>query len=322
MPSLKLSFKHKLFTSRVPLNENIQINTDEWVAEQHEIEYGVVHIDEYLVQKEIKIFQFKNTKTGDRFRYVHNRRNLSSEQKYMMVAILKHGTDVTFDPDVPFNQKLHFPLKDYQNGTSAFDTLLAHYQLIVAKCTNNQGMQEQCKDEILESQIVEAQGWLDANYRPSKPKLERLLDCEFERLYSFFKEEDVEKFMREKNHKSCLSYYGTFDSKTLQVMFKRSTKLTGKNIRRNSMVKELMYQFLLGDMSATDALYKDYDKCLHKNKCVNPYHFFCGRKQQYNTRVRKRAMEDQKEESDAFVAAVRKKQRQRKAKRAERENEL
>ena len=316
MPSLKMSFKHKLFTSRVPLTD-FEINPDEWIADQHEIEYGVSHIDEYLVQKEIKIFQFKNTRSGDRFRYVHNRRNLSDDQKFLMVSILKQDTDITFDSTVSFNDKLFFPLKCHEPGSSTFKSLLANYQLIVAKCTKNKGMEEKCNDEILEYQISEAQDWLDLNYRPSKPKLERMIDCEFERLYSFFNEEDIEKFMREENHESCLPYYGTFDSKTLQVMFKRSTKLTGKNVRRNSMVKELMYQFLLGDIRATDALYKNYNLCLHKNKCVNPYHFTCARKQQYNTKARKRAMEDQKTESDAFVADVRKKQRMRRVQQEE-----
>lgn len=296
MNDVQLEFKHQFFTRRVPLEKKFILSEKSWRKEIHGVEYGTIVHDEFRSSPDVKEFQYVN-RSGDRLRYCQSRLKWKPSFKYLAVCILKKDTDLTYSADRPWKDVAFFPLAEYSPDSLEFKMLLLQYQKIAAYCDENEPLLKHINGIIKQSQIEEAQNWLADNYKPSKEKLRELQEYEFMRFVTFFDTKELHNFM--KNPKcNCLHWHGTKDYRTQTAMFKRSTKLSGMNVRRNVNVKELMYQFLRKDLGNHEAMYLDFEKCKHRSKCVNPWHYIVDRKAKYNASKRRLGIKEQSRDNE------------------------
>jgi len=288
-------FRHLLYTTRVPFNENLTISTKGWEKKKSVINYGVQLLDEFRSVPDTKEFHYEHD-DGDRIRYIPGRLNWKENVQYMSVAILPADTDIEFNPDKPWKDLVEWPLKKYDPEGYDFKLLSLNYQQLAAFCDNNIPLMKKIKNNIELVRIEYAQEWLRLNYLPSKPVLKEIIDVEFVRFVTCFDKKELNDWMNDPSQ--CLHWNGTYDYKTHTAMFKRSTKLSGKNIRRCVTVKELLYQLLIDNLGSYESLYLDFDKCIHRSKCCNPHHFIVGRRQSMNnTTKRRRLIDDSIEEA-------------------------
>ena len=280
-------FRHLLYTTRVPLEEDLNVQFDRWTSKESEVKYGVVLLDEFRNSPDMKKFQYQHT-NGDRIRYFQGRFEWKPHLRHMAVAILKADTDLTFATNRPWNKVVEFPLKYYEPDSFQFKILSLNYQKLAAHCDHNTVLFHRIKKELEEVEIEYCKEWLEKNYTPSKPALREIIDHEFIRFVTCFDKEELEAWMDDPT--KCLHWNGTYDFKTHCGMFKRSTKISGRNIRRNVNVKEILYQFFIGNLGGYEALYLDFDKCVHKSKCVNPHHFHMARRQSLNNNAKRRKL--------------------------------
>lgn len=281
-------FKHLLYTKRVPKNVKLDVPIEGWCVSSSTVDYGVILLDEFRTKPDQKHFDFEHA-NGDRLRLLTSRLQWKPHLRHMAVSILRAGTDLTFNEHIAWKNKVEWPLAVYEPDTLEFQILSLKYQKLAAKVQGNSKLLEQVDSELVSAEIEYGQLWLRRNYKPSKPKLREIQEFEFTRFVTFFPEEELAAWM-ENPKTTCLHWTGTRDSKTLTAMFFRSTKLSGRKVRRNSTVKELMYQFFIGNFQDYEALYLNFDVCTHKSSCCNPYHYHCMRKQKYNN-CRKRKLE-------------------------------
>tara|TARA_B100000787_G_C16188427_1_gene296014 strand:- start:90 stop:806 length:717 start_codon:yes stop_codon:yes gene_type:complete len=207
----------------------------------------------------------------------------------MMVSLLKADTDVTFDKERQWNEVVGWPMKPFDSESPEFKILSLRYQRLAAHCNQNSELLEAIDSELVDAEIEYGQAWLAANYVPTKDKLREIKEFEFTRFVTFLDQGDLASWM-DNPTSECLHWNGTRDDKTHTAMFFRSTKLSGKKVRRNSTVKEVMYQFFIANLEEYQALYLDFDKCKHQSCCVNPHHYIVMRKQRFNNCKKRKAM--------------------------------
>lgn len=295
---IQKKFKHLLYTKRIPHNDGLDIEgkKDGWIAHISEVLYGVILLDEFRTKPDGKEFQYLNTVSGDRLRIIPSRFQWKPHLRYMAVSILRATTDVEFKVDKTWKEVVEWPLLAYASDTLEFTILSLKYQRLAAECDLDSKLIIQVDSELVSAEIEYGQLWLKRNYKPSKEKLREVQEYEFTRFVTFFREDELAAWMEDPKE-ICLHWNGTRDSKTMTAMFFRSTRLSGKKVRRNSTVKELMYQFFINNMKDYEALYLNFETCRHRTSCCNPYHYLCMRKQKFNNcRKRKREIEIQKEE--------------------------
>jgi len=213
MPSLKLRFQHHFYTTRVPLDPKIQVPLEGWKKEEHQIQYGTVYVDEFQSDPNIKEFAYVHT-DGTRFsmrtNYLEN-----SSQKWLSVNVLKPDTDTTFKKGVPWIDIAAFPLREFPAESLEFKAILIHYKLVAAKCDEAEpAVIDRLESLLLSLQISEAMTWLNANYTPSKLKLSSLRLDEFDRMYTFLREDEMEKYLSDPQNSGCLHYDGSCDWNT------------------------------------------------------------------------------------------------------------
>ena len=292
MDPVHKKFKHLLYTTRVPRPTELQVLSDGWNSKSSVVNYGVILLDEFRSKPDTKEFHYEHT-NGDRLRIIPSRLQWKPHVRHMAVSLLKGSTDLTFNVDRPWKKVVEWPLQNYSPDTLEFRLLSLKYQHLAAHCDNKNALLEKIDSEIVDAEIEFGQEWLKHNYSPSKDKLREIQEYEFTRFVTFFPREELIKWM-DGPQKQCLHWRGTRDSKTLTAMFFRSTKLSGTRVRRNSTVKELMYQFFVNDLPNYEALYLNFELCEHRSSCCNPYHYHCMRKQKFNNcRKRKREIENQ-----------------------------
>jgi len=281
-------FRHLLFTSRVPFEDGLDLDLDGWSANQTTVQYGVVLLDEFRSKPDSKEFQYEH-RNGDRLRVCFGRLGWKSHVRHMAVAKLPAGTDVSeFDADKPWNQLVEWPLQTFDADSVQFKILSLRYQKLSAVCDENTQLLRKIQKRLDDVEIEYCQEWLRLNFIPSKDSLKPIIDHEFLRFVTCFDLNQLDAWMNDQTN--CLHWKGTYDMKTNTAMFKRSTKLTGRNVRRCVNVKELLYQFFIGNLGGYEALYLDFDKCIHRSKCVNPHHFSIGRRQSLNNCSKRRKL--------------------------------
>ena len=280
-------FRHLLYTTRVPLDDELSVPTNGWKRNVSQVQYGVVLLDEFRNAPDLKDFQYKHN-NGDRIRFVQGRLDWKLHLRHMAVAILKADTDLTFSDTRPWKKVVEWPLEKYQPDSFQFKILSLNYQKISADCDQNYVLLHRIQKELEDVQIEYCQEWLVNNYSPSKPALKEIIDHEFIRFVTCFNKDELEAWMNDPT--KCLHWNGTYDFKTNCGMFKRSTKLSGRNVRRNVNVKEILYQFFIAHLGGYQALYLNFDKCVHKSKCVNPHHFNVARRQSLNNNAKRRKL--------------------------------
>lgn len=283
-------FRHLMYTTRVPFDESLNVSLSGWVNKKSAVPYGVVLLDEFRNEPDIKEFNYENV-NGDRIRFVSGRLSWKPNVRYMAVAFLATGSDLTFSADRSWKKVVTWPLEAYEPDSFDFKILSLQYQKLAAHCDNNQKLLDRIVHTIEETQIEYAQEWLRLNYVPTKPSLKEIIDHEFVRFVTCFDTTQLEQWMNDPT--KCLHWTSTYDYKTNCAMFKRSTKISGKNVRRCVNVKELLYQFFIENLGEYKALYVDFDKCVHRSKCVNPHHFIVARRQSLNNSAKRRKLIDE-----------------------------
>jgi hypothetical protein len=215
----------------------------------------------------------------------------------MAVAVLPAGSDLTFSSDRPWKKVVEWPLESFEPDSYDFKILSLNYQKLAAHCDKNIPLLSKIQKTLEDVEIEFCQEWLRLNYVPSKPSLTPIIDHEFIRFVSCFDKKELEEWMDDKS--KCLHWKSTYDCKTLTAQFKRSTKISGRNVRRNVTVKELMFQYFIGNMGGYESLYLDFSKCKHRSKCVNPNHYHKARRQSFNNcSKRRRLIAQQQDASD------------------------
>ena len=282
-------FRHLLYTSRVPFDESLTVELEGWKTCNSSVNYGVVLLDEFRSTPDTKQFNYEHA-NGDRLRFISGRLNWKPNVRHMAVAILPNNTDTTFCAEKPWKKVVTWPLESHEPDSFEFKILSLNYQKIAAHCDNNIQLLNKIKYSIELVQIEYAQEWLRVNYVPSKASLKEIIDHEFVRFVTCFDIKELEEWMD--NPKICLHWTSTYDYKTNCAMFKRSTKLSGKNVRRCVNVKEILYQFFIENLGTYKSLYVDFDKCVHRSKCVNPHHFIVARRQSLNNSAKRRKLID------------------------------
>lgn len=280
MDPVHKQFKHLLYTKRVPKNADISVDVRGWRSQRSVVNYGVILLDEFRSKPDEKEFQYQH-KNGDRLRIIPSRFQWKSHLRHMAVSLLRSSKDIEFNANVPWKKVVEWPLNAYSPDTLEFEIVALQYQRLAAYCDQDHKLLERVDSDLVCAEIEYGQEWLRQNYKPSKPKLTEIQEYEFTRFVTFFSREELTQWMNDPKL-SCLRWNGTRDSKTMTAMFFRSTKLTGKGMRRNSTVKELMYQFFVNDLLAYEALYLNFDTCTHRSSCCNPYHYTVQRKQKFN----------------------------------------
>ena len=292
MDPVHKQFKHLFYTTRIPEREALKLSMDGWKQQQSVVDYGVILLDEFRNKPDSKEFHYQHT-NGDRLRIIPSRLQWKPHVRYMAVSLLRNGRCTKFNENVPWKDVVEWPLEGFTADTHEFKILSLKYQKLAAHCDGNKELLEHIDSELVSAEIEYGQEWLKQNYKPSKPKLREIQEYEFTRFVTFFPREQLIEWMKNPK-KQCLNWKGTRDSKTMTAMFFRSTQLTGKLVRRNSTVKELMYQFFVNDLRDYEALYLNFDLCQHHSSCCNPYHYHCLRKQKFNNcRKRKRELSAQ-----------------------------
>ena len=287
-------FKHLLFTTRVPLDEKLTVHFQEWKKKESIVKYGVVLIDEFRSEPDIKIFHFQNKK-GDRIRFFPTRLEWKPHLRYMAIGFLKKNTNLNFEVDRPWNQVVDFPLKKHEPDSFQFKIISLNYQRLAAHCNENIPLLNKIQKQLEDIEIEYSQEWLRMNYIPSKLSLKPIIDHEFIRFVTCFDKKQLEEWLHDKT--KCLNWKGTYDFKTNSAQFKRSTKISGRNVRRCVTVKEIMYQFFIGNFGGYQSLYLDFDKCTHRSKCVNPHHYIKARRQSFNNCAKRRRLIDEHNET-------------------------
>lgn len=282
-------FRHLLYTTRVPFDEKLNIPLKGWKAKTSTVSYGVRLLDEFRTEPDTKQFQYENT-NGDRIRFVAGRLNWKSHVKHMAVAYLPANADLTFSKDKPWKKVVQWPLEEYDPESYDFKLLSLSYQRLAAYCDDNTDLLKKVIHTIELTQIEYAQEWLRLNYVPSKPSLKEIIDHEFIRFVTCFDKDELEEWMDDPT--KCLHWTSTYDYKTNTAMFKRSTKISGRNVRRCVNVKEILYQFFINNLGSYQSMYVDFDKCTHRSKCVNPHHFIIARRQSLNNSAKRRKLID------------------------------
>jgi len=208
----------------------------------------------------------------------------------MAGAYLPAGSDLTFIADKPWKKIVRWPLEEHDPDSYDFKLLSLSYQKLSAYCDDNNALLKKIIHTIEETRIEYAQEWLRLNYIPSKPSLKEIIDHEFIRFVTCFDKEELTDWLDDPT--KCLHWQSTYDYKTNCGMFKRSTKISGRNVRRCVNVKELLYQFFIENLGCYQAMYVDFDKCTHRSKCVNPHHFHVARRQSLNNNAKRRKLID------------------------------
>jgi len=214
----------------------------------------------------------------------------------MAVAYLPANTDLTFSKDKPWKKAVQWPLEDHDPEGFDFKLLSLSYQRLAAYCDDNTTLLNKVIHTLEETQIDYAQDWLRLNYIPSKASLKEIIDHEFVRFVTCFDKDELEEWLDDPT--KCLHWKSTYDYKTNCGMFKRSTKISGRNVRRCVNVKEILYQFFIANLGSYQAMYVDFNKCTHRSKCVNPHHFNVARRQSLNNSAKRRKLIDASKGSD------------------------
>jgi len=291
-------FRHKLYTHRINIDNDLKVDTDGWRKEESEVSYGVLLLDEFRTAPDVKKFQYQHT-NGDRIRFFPSRLTWKENVRHMAVAVLPADTDLSFSADRPWKDLVEWPLKQYEPDSYDFQILSLSYQMLAAHCDENKLLHKRVKNKLEDVEIEFCQEWLRLNYKPSKASLTPIIDHEFLRFVTCFNREDLAIWLNEPTH--CLHWRGTYDLKTKTAMFKRSTKISGRNVRRCVTVKELMYQFFVDNFGGYESLYLDFQKCTHHSCCVNPDHYIKARKQSYNNCSKRRRLIDDHREANGLL---------------------
>jgi len=280
-------FRHLFYTTRVPIDDTLCVSSKGWQRKESAVQYGEILLDEFRCKPDMKEFQYEHG-DGSRIRFISGRLEWKPRLKHMAVALLKPDVDLSFAPDRPWKDVVAWPLEKYEPDSFEFKILSLNYQKLAATCDGNNSLVAKIQKNLEDVEVEMCQEWLNRNYIPSKPSLKELIDQEFIRFVTCFDEQELANWMDDRTR--CLHWTGTYDFKTFTAMFKRSTKLSGKNKRRNVNVKELLYQFFVENLGGYMALYLDFDKCVHKSKCVNPHHFQVARRQSLNNNTKRRKL--------------------------------
>ena len=88
-------FRHKLYTTRVPIPDALGIDINGWKKEDFILEYGSIVLDEFRSVPDEKQFHYVHT-NGDRLRFIESRLSYDKNTRFLSVALLNKSTKKEF----------------------------------------------------------------------------------------------------------------------------------------------------------------------------------------------------------------------------------